>query len=1117
MVEYNLQWLKDKGFFRKGIPLELEKDNVLIDEENFLAYAVVSDNEQLEKIRRELGATKVNYIWFYFSSDGRVKVFRRFGEVRWFYYSPRMRSDFLKSRIDKLDGFSPNNVTILFDIRDIINKFYDQLWETRIKMARTCAQLRKDGNKLLAVQHLIDRLIFFYFLSQLKLISIKSQEREWSLDRRSTRDFFKWICNVLSDEDLQEFLNKVFFQVLGKVEVTGWSSLRFNVKGEKFFIIAPSLNGGLFVKQEIEDIPETKIRIKGLKSLILEILNKYNWILGEELPEEEDVIGDLTPEIIGHIYEKFVVSLEQIGIARINLRDIQATRGELRLGRKKIGAYYTPEEITRYISENTIYPYIKDNLNAKFGRRYAETWEKFQEKWKNEKPNDVDLEITKYLYFEVLEKLKVCDNACGSGSFLIAAGEVLLLLCDRALQTLETHLSNDKDVERVLEEIRKGPSRDYHIVKYITTNNLYGVDIAEGAIEIAKLRFWLWLISQVKRDMMRIEPLPNLDFNLMTGNTLVGFVEPEEIGTGQGTFLEPVRPKGQMKLVQRGKQLGFVKGQSITDIMKEIGLLKRRFKLTYDAEARKNLRKEIENKSKPLRQKLNQKLLEKLTASGSDITQSELLELKPFHWGFEFFEIFDLDKPKERRGFDIIIGNPPYVKEFTNRILFEDVKRGSLSVAKYYEGKMDYLYFFIELGIDLLKESGYLSFITTNYWLQAEGARNLREKILSETTLISVFDFNVFKVFEGTGQHNLVFALQKKRNSSNRIRVSIINEHDVPKTEVIEALQGKERNKGIASFVSQTQESFLESLDFKMAFLTGTIENICEKIRKQQNYSLKEEDVAQGIVAPQEYVIKSHLGELRGKKMGEGIFTLSHAELEKMHLSSKEKELIKPFFTSENIGRYFASDKNIRWVIYTDTKTIQEIDDYPRIKEHLRQFRKIITSDFGPYGLHRAREERFFLGEKIISLRKTRQPSFSYVDFPCYVTQTFFIIQPKDINLKYLTAILNSKLIYFWLYFKGKKEGNQLQVDKAPILVIPIKKVEGYQQDLLIECVNKMFSLNKRLHEMGSKQANEKARLEDELKATDAQIDKLVYTIYEISEADKGVIEESLKRLQSSK
>ena len=170
------------------------------------------------------------------------------------------------------------------------------------------------------------------------------------------------------------------------------------------------------------------------------------------------------------------------------------------------------------------------------------------------------------------------------------------------------------------------------------------------------------------------------------------------------------------------------------------------------------------------------------------------------------------------------------------------------------------------------------------------------------------------------------------------------------------------------------------------------------------------------------------------------------------------------------------------------------------------RFKKIITSDFKPYGLHRAREQKFFEGKKIISLRKTIKPYFTYTDFPCYVTQTYFIIKPQDINLKFLTGLLNSKLIHFWLRYKGKKQGEQLQIDKAPLLEIPLIKQEEEQiiknVDLIMELRKKLESINLEI---------EKDIIKKQIQALEKQIDEMVYKLYGLTEKEKEVIEDSLR------
>ena len=120
MTNFDLKWLKEKGFFKKEIFLEISGKTVFADDENLLAYLEISKTDELEKMKRELSDTKFTYMWFYFPLQKRIRVFRRFGEVKWFYYSPEVRSDYLKSRTDKLSRLKPDSLNILFDVRDII-------------------------------------------------------------------------------------------------------------------------------------------------------------------------------------------------------------------------------------------------------------------------------------------------------------------------------------------------------------------------------------------------------------------------------------------------------------------------------------------------------------------------------------------------------------------------------------------------------------------------------------------------------------------------------------------------------------------------------------------------------------------------------------------------------------------------------------------------------------------------------------------------------------------------------------------------------------------------------------------------------------------------------------
>jgi len=472
-------------------------------------------------------------------------------------------------------------------------------------------------------------------------------------------------------------------------------------------------------------------------------------------------------------------------------------------------------------------------------------------------------------------------------------------------------------------------------------------------------------------------------------------------------------------------------------------------------------------------------------------SSEELNKINPFDWDTAF--------PFK---FDVVIGNPPYVKEYTNRESFEIVK--DTDMKKYYQGKMDLWYLFTCKALDLLKDGGLHSYIAQNNWITSAGASILRNKILSDSKILSFFDFNEFKVFKGVGIQTMVFILEKnKTNRAYSTDYFKVIDKNISKEELANYLITKKDGDKIEKFKAKINPTELK--DKTITFVNNELEDILQKIKNKGDYYLTEKNVAQGIVCPQEFVIDPHIKEIGDSiKKAEGIFTLKTNELEKLKLTNKEKGIIKPLYTTDELHRYYGNPNNKLWVIYSDINVRKNIKDYPKIKNHLERFRKVITSDFKPYGLHRAREQRFFEDEKIISLRKTSAPYFTYTNFPCYVTQTYFIIKPEDINLKFLTGLLNSKLIHFWLRYKGKKQGEQLQIDKVPLLEIPLIKQENEQ---IIKNVDLIIELSKRLEPINLDR--EKEIIKKQIEALEKQIDEIIYKLYGITKEEQKIIEDS--------
>lgn len=473
-----------------------------------------------------------------------------------------------------------------------------------------------------------------------------------------------------------------------------------------------------------------------------------------------------------------------------------------------------------------------------------------------------------------------------------------------------------------------------------------------------------------------------------------------------------------------------------------------------------------------------------------------------FDWESEFSSIF------KSGGFDIVIGNPPYVKEYTDREIFENIKKSKL--VKYYQGKMDLWYFFVCFGLDILKDNGKLGFIAPNNWITNSGASILRNKILTDTKILKYVDFGDFKVFADAGIQTMVFILNKENISEDyQLDYYKVLNKNISILDLSNFLFKDIKNEDIS--IIKTIMSKNKMLNDIITFVDANKEAILYKIKEKGNYYLNEDNTAQGIVYPQDYLNEKNRLVLGGDfKVGDGIFVINDKEKNQLNLQKEELKLIRPVYTTEQIKRYYANSINKEWVIYTGStfKNINEMKKYPNIKKHLDKFKKVITSDNAPYGLHRARKESFFNGEKIIAVRKcVDRPIFSYVDFNSYVSATFYVIKPANIDLKYLTGILNSKLIAFWLKNKGKMQGSNYQVDKEPLLNIPIVNTKDEKvKSKLVKLVDNIIAINKKL--VGENNPNTKEILERQVRALDGEIDRLVYGLYQLTEEEINIIED---------
>ena len=428
---------------------------------------------------------------------------------------------------------------------------------------------------------------------------------------------------------------------------------KFNLQGERrilkfgeYELLIPYLNGGLFRPDVLEQDLNITLKDKQWEE-IFEFLNSYHWIIEDVKATEENEDKILTPEILGHVYERSVVEWESEGIEKEAENAIKKITEK-----KRKGVYYTPEPITDYISNNTIIPYLLDKLENKYSS--------FDELVESKNKKDMKDVI------KILDEIKVLDPACGSGAFLIKASEVIF------------------NLKRRLNYELKNKNNFYDLKMEIITESIYGVDILAGAIEISKLRLWLWLISDFEESKNEIKALPNIEYNLKVGNSLVGWLDEkivqmpvstpltekvEGIFTGLIAFSE----NGDGEELKKAREL--IRGYNLEDYIESYYLLYKIYRRTHGLKA-ENLRSILEIIRKSIYSSItpaflgyiNKKIKPNHNSKNPPITQKEFDKLQVFHWRIDFGHII------KNGGFDVVIGNPPF---FRNK-LYKTRKRDSI-------------------------------------------------------------------------------------------------------------------------------------------------------------------------------------------------------------------------------------------------------------------------------------------------------------------------------------------------------------------------------------------------------------------------------------------------------
>ncbi|EMC3806257.1 class I SAM-dependent DNA methyltransferase [Campylobacter jejuni] len=911
-------------------------------------------------------------------------------------------------------------------------------------------------------------------------------------------------------------LSELFFEVLAKEKST---------RKKSEFAYLPYLNSSLFEKQNIENtleisslsndlklfyykntvLKDDKCKAKkgqvGLLEYLFEFLDSFDFGSDDEQSEILSQKELISSSVLGNVFEK--------------------------LNGYKEGSFYTPSFITSYMCKESITKVVLDKFNAQFDLDAKDISELRKSLRKEDKKAQKEL----------LNSIKICDPAVGSGHFLVSALNVMLSIYDE-LNLFDEEFYLEVQNDEILITGRKGEFIEYkrpstpkdkthliqqelfHTKKDIIENNLFGVDINPNSCEITKLRLWIELLKHSfyqsfdDENYHDLKTLPNIDINIKCGNSLVSYFE---TGKSLSHYPNIKERMSKYKRIVKDYKEGFYTDKNL--IAKEIKNLKISFKNFCFADKFKKEMKSFNDKCEKYSKKYgnflavddeNLKFFVSANLTLFDFDEKEATKeftnLKkeydnifnlesnhPFEWRFEFPEILDDDG--NFKGFDLIIGNPPYIKEAENKELFTNTKK-----LRTYQGKMDIWYHFVGRGFDILKNNGYLAFIATNNWVTNSGAKKLRNIVLEESQILSLVDFSSFMVFDSASIQTMIMSFQKTKPPKNyEFHFAKITTQTPIYEDVINLLKNEKTQNNEILKINLTPKKFI---DKTLNFTKSDYEELFNKIQKYGKFYLEEKEVANGIHPHYDFINnRINSNHNFAFKIGQGIFGLSEEEKEKLKLTKLENNLVKPYYDTQNFLKFFFKKNNHQWLIYTNSsfKNPNSMDDYPNLKKHLDKFQNVITSDNKPYGLHRARDEKFFTGSpRIVALRKcVGEPKFSYVDFDCYVSATFYVIKTQRINVKYLTAILNSKLIAFWLKHKGKMQGNNYQIDKEPLLNIPIVTINSKNQKIADELINLVDEILKAKEQ--DKNANT-SPLEE-------KINNMVYKIYNLTEEEIKTIE----------
>ncbi|EHR2904173.1 Eco57I restriction-modification methylase domain-containing protein, partial [Campylobacter coli] len=904
-------------------------------------------------------------------------------------------------------------------------------------------------------------------------------------------------------------LSELFFEVLAKEKST---------RKKSEFAYLPYLNSSLFEKQSIENtleisslsndlklfyykntvLKDDKCKAKkgqvGLLEYLFEFLDSFDFGSDDEQSEILSQKELISSSVLGNVFEK--------------------------LNGYKEGSFYTPSFITSYMCKESITKVVLDKFNAQFDLD-AKNINELRKSLRKE-----DKKAQK----ELLNSIKICDPAVGSGHFLVSALNVMLSIYDELnlfneefyleVQNDEILITNHKG-EFIKYKRPKTPKDKAHLIqqelfhtkKDIIENNLFGVDINPNSCEITKLRLWIELLKHSfyqsfdDGNYHDLKTLPNIDINIKCGNSLVSYFETGKSLSHYPNIKERIN---KYKRIVKDYKEGFYTDKS--HINQEIKNLKISFKNFCFADKFKKEMKGFNDKCEKYSKKYgnflavddeNLKFFVSANLTLFDFDEKEATKefanLKkeydnifnlesnhPFEWRFEFPEILDDDG--NFKGFDLIIGNPPYIRQ-------EELKELKPHLAKnykVYKGTSDIYTYFYELGFNVLKDNGVLSYITSNKYTRAGYGEALREFLLKNVKVLEYTDLNGIKVFDSATVDTSILCFEKSKSKDNKFKYLALS-NEILKTCAYDI--GLYKDFAEFSQNSLSKESFTFS-DENTSALKAKIERIGTPLKEWQGLNI-------------------YRGILTGYNEAFIITTEKRNEILANCKDEAEKErtakLIRKMLRGRDIKRYRYEWAGL-WVINAHNGYKNQngekveainIENYPSLKKHFDEFypqlEKRADKGLTPYNLRNCAYIEEFEREKIVYSEIVRKPQF-YLDTKLnfYAEATSFILTGE--NLKYLIAFLNNDFVAFifkTFYAGGNLGENGFRYKKAFLEKLPIPKINSKNQKLADELINLVDEILK------AKEQDKNANTQE----LENKINSLVYKLYNLTDDEIKIIE----------